>query len=86
MRKAVIETLESRTLLSTYTVTSLADTTSSGTLRWAIAQADIAGGNQTIVFDSSLTSGGPATIDLSGTALALDDTSGTLTIDGPGAD
>lgn len=82
--RASIEPLEMRRLLS-YTVTSLADDGSSGTLRWAITQANTAGGDQTINFSSSLTSGGPVSIDLSNTLPTLDDTSGTLTIDGPGA-
>jgi fibronectin type 3 domain-containing protein len=84
LNKAVIEALEPRVLLS-YVVTSLADNGSAGTLRYEIEQADAAGGNQTITFTSSLTASGPAAIDLNGNALTLDDTSGTLTIQGPGA-
>jgi hypothetical protein len=85
LTKAILEVLESRTLLSTYVVNTLADNGGSGTgltgpLRWAIAQADAAGGDQRITFDSSLTADGSATINLNGTALDLDDTSGTLTI------
>lgn len=93
LRKAIVETLETRTLLSnTYVVNSLDDNNNSGTtsngivageFRWVIQQADAAGGNQTITFDSSLTSTGPATIALNGTALELDDSTGTLTIQGP---
>jgi hypothetical protein len=55
-------------------------------LREAVNLADALGGDQTITFASSLTSGGPATIDLNGSlgSLILNDTTGTLTIDGPG--
>jgi len=81
LTKAVIETLEKRTLLSGYVVTSTADDGSSGTLRWAIQQANTAGGNQTITFASSLTSSAPATIDLNGSPLEI---SGNITINGPG--
>ncbi|MGD1278197.1 MAG: right-handed parallel beta-helix repeat-containing protein, partial [Tepidisphaeraceae bacterium] len=84
MNKTIVESLESRVLLS-YNVTSLADNGNSGTLRWAIQQADAAGGAQTITFAASLTASGPATIDLNGNVLELDDTSGKLTIQGPGA-
>ncbi|HWB54199.1 MAG TPA: LamG-like jellyroll fold domain-containing protein, partial [Tepidisphaeraceae bacterium] len=70
---------------SDLTVTNTADDGRPGSLRWAIGQANAAGGNQTIVFDPSLTADGPATIALSGSPLDLHDTSGTLTIDGPGA-
>ena len=54
-------------------------------LRDAINLADPLGGNQTINFAPSLTAETSATISLSGTELSLDDTSGTLTIGGPGA-
>jgi RHS repeat-associated protein len=75
---------------SIFIVNSLADDGSGGTdgivtLRWAIQQANAAGGDQTIEFAPSLTADGPAAIHLDGTALELDDTSGTITIDGPGA-
>src|ERR1700722_6776471 len=88
LAQAILETLESRTLLSTWTVNTLADNGSSGSgltgpLRWGIAQADSAGGDQTITFASSLTAGEAETIGLNGTGLELNDTSGTLTIAGP---
>jgi hypothetical protein len=83
MNKAILEALEPRTLLSTYTVTKLSDDGSTGTLRWAVAQADASGG--TIDFAPSLTAIGAATIDLSGTALDVDCSAGTVTINGPGA-
>jgi hypothetical protein len=83
--RAVVETLEKRVLLS-FVVTTIADSSStSGALRYEIQQADTTGGDQTITFDPSLTASGPATIALGGSALILDDTSGTLTIQGPGA-
>jgi parallel beta-helix repeat protein len=84
LSKAVVEALERRVLLS-YVVTSLADDGANGTLRYEIQQADSAGGNQTITFASSLTSGGAATINLNGTGLELDNPLGTLAINGPGA-
>lgn len=63
---AFSDALEPRRLLSTYTVTSTADSTSSGTLRWAITQANnslgvadtirfsIGSGAKTIALTSSL--------------------------------
>src|SRR5581483_8264603 len=89
LTRAVVETLEARTLLS-YTVNSLADDSSTGTLRWAIQQADAAGGNQTITLAPALASGGPATISLSGSAnrslpLVLNDTTVILAIVGSGS-
>jgi uncharacterized delta-60 repeat protein len=53
------------------------------TLRDAINLADAEGGNRTITFDSSLYG---ATIYLNGSPLDLNDTTGTLTIQGLGAD
>jgi CSLREA domain-containing protein len=91
-----IESLEPRTVLSTITVTSLADnTTNDGliTLREAIlaanndSVADATEGSQagsgadTIVFDAALTAGGPATITLAGTELVI---GSAVTIIGPG--
>ena len=49
-RAWTVEALEDRTLLSTFTVNSLADTSATGTLRWAIAQADQTAGAKTINF------------------------------------
>jgi hypothetical protein len=54
-------------------------------LRQAIDFANIEGGDQTIQFDGSLFNNGAATIDLSYGSVNLDDTSGTITIGGPGA-
>jgi hypothetical protein len=81
IQRSVFEVLETRTLFSTWTVTSLLDNGSSGTLRSVIGSAEASSGSQTIQFDPSLTSTGPATISLNGTA--LDISGGTLTIQGP---
>jgi hypothetical protein len=51
MRPTVLA-LEDRMLLSTFTVNSTIDSTSVGSLRWAIDQANSAGGAETIAFDS----------------------------------
>jgi hypothetical protein len=84
LSRAIIESLETRKLLS-FTVNTLLDnnTGTAGSLRWAIAQAAAAGGDHTITFDPTLTASGPATINLNGNPLELDDTTGTLTIEGP---
>jgi uncharacterized delta-60 repeat protein len=83
-----VELLEMRRLLSTFQVTSTGDSpTTSGTLPWAILQADAAGsGNQYIDFSLTPPVSGPSTITLTGSPLVLDDTSGgTVVISGPGA-
>ncbi len=46
--------LEDRKLLSTFTVTSTLDNGSVGTLRWAIGQANLNGGAETITFDKTV--------------------------------
>jgi hypothetical protein len=54
-------------------------------LRDAVNLADVLGGDQTITFDPSLPSTSPtssATINLTDGTIALDDTTGTLTLDG----
>ncbi len=81
---ARIEALESRRLLSTFTVNSTADDGSTGTLRWAIGQANSAGGAETIQFNPTVFAT-PQTITLGGTQLELSDTTGTETITGPAA-
>src|SRR5271163_37878 len=58
-RKPELVQLENRQLLSTFTVTNTLDTVTNGvpatgTLRWAVQQADLAGGTNTIDFESSL--------------------------------
>jgi len=74
--------LEDRTLLSTFTVNSTAADGSTGTLRWAINQANANSQANTITFSSLFNS--PQTITLSGGTLELTDTAKT-TITGPGA-
>jgi hypothetical protein len=74
--------LEDRRLPSTFTVTSVADDGSSGTLRWAVLSADSAGGSNTVAFAPTVF-GTPQTILLSEGELVL--TSGTIAINGPGA-
>ncbi len=76
--------LEDRRLLSTFTVTSTLDNGSVGTLRWAVGQANSAGGAETIAFDQKAFKT-PQTITLTGTQLELSDTTGTETITGPKA-
>jgi fibronectin-binding autotransporter adhesin len=76
--------LEDRRLLSTWTVTSTLDDGSTGTLRWAIGQANSAGGAETINFDPTVFATSQ-TITLNGTQLELSDTTGTETITGPAA-
>lgn len=63
---------------ATFTVTSLADDGSTGTLRWAITQANSASGADTIDFQSGLT----GTITLTSN---LPNITGNLTVQGPGA-
>jgi hypothetical protein len=53
------------------------------TLHHAEKRSNDSADNALIAFASSLTSGGAATIHLDGSALELNDPSGTLTIDGP---
>ncbi len=76
--------LEDRRLLSTFTVTSTLDNGSVGTLRWAVGQANSAGGAETIAFDQKVFKT-PQKITLTGTQLELTDTTGTETITGPAA-
>src|SRR5271166_3665907 len=76
--------LEDRKLMSTFTVTSTLDDGSAGTLRWAIGQANSAGGAETITFDKTVFKTAQ-TINLNGTQLELSDTTGTETITGPKA-
>jgi hypothetical protein len=76
--------LEDRRLMSTFTVTSTLDNGTVGTLRWAVGQANSAGGAETIAFDKTVFKT-QQTIILTGTELELSDTSGTETITGPKA-
>ena len=80
IQRAVCEAIEPRLLFSTWTVMSSADSGST-TLRGIIAShVNGATGDQTIQFDSSVTS-----IALTTGVLEINDTTGTVTIDGPGA-
>jgi hypothetical protein len=83
MRPTVLA-LEDRRLMSTFTVTSTLDNGTVGTLRWAVGQANSAGGAETIAFDKTVFKT-QQTIILTGTELELSDTSGTETITGPKA-
>jgi hypothetical protein len=74
--------LDERLLLSTFTVTSAADNSAIGTLRWAVAEANSGTGTSTINFRLGTA---PATITLTQGELELGRTSGSITIDGPGA-
>src|SRR5262249_53229252 len=65
--------LERRQLLSTFTVNSTADDGSTGTLRWAIIQANSTSGPNTIDFDSTVF-GQPQTIALAKGQLRLSNT------------
>ena len=78
--------LEDRWVPSTIVVTNPTDTPAAGTidLRQAIAQANAAGGDQTITFDPTVFAM-PQTILLSGGQLELSDTTGLETITGPAA-
>ncbi len=83
----VVMLLEDRRLLSTFTVTGTADSApagspGTGTLRWAVDQADSAASPSTIDFDLGTS---PATITLAQGPLVLSNTSDSIAIDGPGA-
>ncbi len=69
-------------MLSTFTVNSIADDGSTGTLRWAVSQANVDTSPSTIDFDLGTA---PATITLLQGPLVLSNTSEPVTIDGPGA-
>jgi hypothetical protein len=79
-----IEPLESRSLLSAFTVTSTLDNGSPGTLRWAIVQANDRSGSNTIQFDRNVFAR-PRTIVLGSVLPDLTDSTGTTTINGPAA-
>ncbi len=67
---------------SPFIVTSTADSLAPGTLRWAIAWADLATTPSTIEFNLGSS---PATITLTQGQLELSNSSEPITIDGPGA-
>jgi hypothetical protein len=73
-----LEVLEDRVVPSTFTVVNANDS-GAGSLRDAIAQANLAGGDNTINFALGP---GPQTITLTSGQLELTDTTGTTTIDG----
>ena len=80
---AGLERLESREMLTGFLVTSTADTTDIGTLRWAMEQANATVGADTITFDATFATA--QTITLGGTQLpALNDVTGATIISGPG--
>ena len=82
--RPALQVLEDRRLLATFTVVSTADpvTITAGTLRWAVEQADAATTDSTIDFDLG---GATATITLTQGELEVGHTSGSIAIDGPGA-
>jgi Bacterial Ig domain len=85
LRPAIL-VLEDRRLLSTFTVTSTADTApannpTQGTLRWAVEQADESATGATINFSLST----PATITLGQGPLNLSNLGGAFAVNGPGA-
>jgi hypothetical protein len=63
-RRPLLEDLEGRRMLSTFTVTSTADTTAAGTLRWAITQAEMTTGPNAINFSISDPTNAVETIQL----------------------
>jgi hypothetical protein len=63
-RRPLLDDLEGRQMLSTFTVTSPANSTALGTLRWAITQSNETAGPNTIDFDISNPSGGLLEIKL----------------------
>jgi hypothetical protein len=75
--------LEDRKLLATFTVTNTLDNGSTGSLGWAVGQANTTSGNNTINFDPTAFAT-PKTITLT-SVLDLTSTSGTETIVGPAA-
>jgi predicted outer membrane repeat protein len=79
--RLAVEALEQR-CVQTFTVTNLLDDGSVGSLRWAVGQANMAGGAQSIDFDPTVFAT-RQTITLTGTQLELTDTTGTETITGP---
>ena len=86
--RLALEALEDRWVPSTFTVNSTGDSGAGsglvGDLRYCINQANFAGGNETIIFDSTVFATAK-TITLGGTQLELTDTTGTETITGPAA-
>ena len=81
---------EDRQLLATFTVSSTLDTVTSGvpatgTLRWAVEQADLSGGTDVIDFNSTVFDTPQMIMFGSGNgAIAMTAAAATITIDGPG--
>lgn len=78
--RIAVEPLESRAMLSSYSVTSALDTGDEGTLRWAVEQANLNPGDDEITFDASLAG---QTI-LTTSVLEVTDSTGALAILGLG--
>src|SRR5262245_15006035 len=81
--RLALEPLEDRLAPAQYVVNNTRDDGSVGSLRWAVAQANLSGAD-TITFDNSVFSTAQ-TITLTRGELGLTDTSGATTIRGPGA-
>src|SRR5262245_53942271 len=77
-----VEVMEDRWVPSTFTVVNTLDDGSTGSLRWAIDQANTQSGDDSIIFDAAAFST-PQSITLAGTQLELTDTSGVTSITGP---
>ncbi len=82
--RPALEALEERVVPATFTVNSLSDNGSAGTLRYAINQANFNGQANIINFDSNVFSS-HKTITLGGSVLMLTNIVGTQTITGPAA-
>jgi hypothetical protein len=79
--RLALERLEDRYCPSTFTVTNALDDGSTGSLRWAVAQANSNPGADTLNFGTFFTTA--KAITLSGSQLELTDTTGKTTITGP---
>ena len=77
-----LQRLEERDTPATFTVTNLLDDGSTGSLRWAVGQANSTNGADTVAFQAGLT--GKIILGAPG-QLSLSDTTGETTITGPGA-
>ena len=84
IHQALLETLEARTLLSSFVVTNTLDDGSTGSLRWAVEQANTTSGADSITFDPTVFST-PQTITLTTGQLELNDISGATSITAPAA-
>lgn len=82
-RSLFLESLEERRVLTAYTVTNTNDS-GTGSLRWAIDQANNHSGADSVNFSSAFT-GNVNYIYLTSGPLLVNDDSGTTTVNGPGA-